>query len=191
MGIKDKAKNTFPSPFPPSKLQFYSSSNFSTSSSLSSMGGGKWGCGQFLKLDYCCSFLLTIFLCCSIVSGPQGTVLHKLLQPGCFTWTGVLQELLCHESCLWGAVLLKWTASVWVHHQPQLLPENLLLCGLLSTGCNFLQVHQCSRAWGFPGASGGSLLHCGPPCAAGHGYLPAPWAAGESQVQRLLPLLLH
>ena len=107
---------------------FLSRLNFTPRSSASSparfRGMGNEGCGQSLTFHLCCSLLLKFFCCSSMGSLPWETVLHALLQHGCFPQAVVLQER---------------TALVWVPHGGQFLPENLLQCGLPSTGCRSCQ----------------------------------------------------
>lgn len=80
-------------------------------------------CHQFITLYFCHSFLLTPFSCPSM-SASQGTILHKLLQCDC------PHKVQCLNNHLFD------------HGSPmscKLLPENQLVCRLLSTGCSFCQ----------------------------------------------------
>jgi len=95
----------------------------------------------------------------------------------------------------------------------QVLPANLLQHGLLSPwghgscqepapawaahGVTASFRHPPDLVWGSPRATGGDLLHCGPPWAAG-AQPASPWsapqAAGEPllwRLEHLLPFLLH
>ncbi|KAK4806765.1 hypothetical protein QYF61_005561 [Mycteria americana] len=58
---------------------------------------------------------------------------------GSFPWAAVLQELLQHGSIPWGTILQEQTAPASVLHEPQFLPENLLLLRLLSMGSSSCQ----------------------------------------------------
>jgi len=88
---------------------------------------------------------------------------------------------------------------------PQVLPENLFLHRLLSTGCTSLCSPWAAASfrsllpalvWGTPQAAGGYQLHYRLPWAAGQPAFPwsSPWAAGESLLQSLkdiFPLHFH
>lgn len=83
---------------------------------------GKWGLWMVHKSSFLLSFFLTLFPCPSVGTLPGVTVLHKLLQLG--------------YPSPWSTVLEEQIAPAWVPHAPQLLPGNLILCGLLSSGCS-------------------------------------------------------
>uniref|UniRef100_A0A8C0B7V8 Protein kinase domain containing, cytoplasmic n=1 Tax=Buteo japonicus TaxID=224669 RepID=A0A8C0B7V8_9AVES len=140
--------------------------------------------------------LLTLFLCSSVGSLPQETVLHELPQHESFPWAAVLHKLLQCGSLPWAAVLQAQTAPAWVPMGSQVLPANLLHCGLLCP-----RVHRSCQepgpAWAFPRVTA-SFRH--PPALAwGPPQAPAspgssPRAAGESLLrclEHLLPLLLN
>jgi len=155
--------------------------------------------------------LLTLCPCSRVRSLSQETVLHKLLQHESFPWAAALHELPQRGSLPQGAVLQEQADPVWVPTESQALPENLLQCGVLSAwvhrswqepaparaphGVTASCRHPPAPVWG---ATGGDLLHHGPPWAAG-GQPVSPWsssrAASEGSLLRhlehLLPLLLH
>ena len=126
------------------------------------MGNG--GCGPFNTLCLCHSFLLTPFPGSSMGSLPWDTVLHELFQHRSFPQAAVLQELLQHGSFPWDTVLQEQTEGT------QVLPETLLLHGLLSIGCSSCQepapcvgspwaaasfrAYTPALAWGSPQAAG-------------------------------------
>jgi len=92
----------------------------------------------------CCSFLLTLFPCCSVGSLPRDTVLHELLQCESFPWAAVLHKLLQRVSFPWGAVLQKQAAPVWVPHgvmspASKPAPAWASLCGATGPARNLLQ----------------------------------------------------
>jgi len=94
---------------------------------------------------------------------------------------------------------------MWSCTGSQALPANLPQCGLLSPrvhrswqepaptrccpwGYSFLQASTCSSLGSFPQATGGDLLHHGPPWTAGE-QPASPWSS--SQVAREGSLLRH
>ena len=88
---------------------------------------GIGGYGQFITL-LCCSFLLMPFLCSSVGSLPQDTVLHELLQ---------------HQSLPQGAVPARKPAPAWAPFHGPKFPSghtHLLWHGVL----HGLQVDICS-----------------------------------------------
>jgi len=144
------------------------SSSHVVSAATSSSGGG----------------LLTFFPCSSTRSLSQETVLHKLLQCESFPWAAALHKLPQCGSFPQGAVLQEQAAPAWVPHgitspATKSAPEWVLLSAGLqvlagacsSTGSpqghNFLQALTCSSMGSLPRATGGDLLHHGPPWTAG------------------------
>ena len=92
----------------------------------------------------CCSFLLTLFPCCSVGSLPRDTVLHELLQCESFPWAAVLHKLLQYQYFSWGAVLQEQSTPAWALDDAAGPSRSLLHCGL-SMGYSFLQVtYVCS-----------------------------------------------
>jgi len=140
--------------------------------------------------------LLTLFPCSSVRSLSQETVLHKLLQHESFPRAAALHRLPQRGSFPWGAVLQEQAAPVWVPMGSQALPANLLRLGLLSPrvrrflagasssmgspqGHSFLQTSTCSGVGSLPRATGGYLLHHGPPWAAGE-QPASPWSSSQA-----------
>jgi len=124
--------------------------------------------------------LLTLFPCSSVRSLSQETVLHKLLQ--------------C-ESFPRGAVLQEQAAPEWVPHAATSPPSKpapawaplstgpQVLAGACSStgspqGHSLLQASTCCGMGSLPQATGGSLLHRGPPWAAG-GQPASPWSSAR------------
>jgi len=131
---------------------------------------------------------------------------------GSLPWEAVLHKLLQLESCPQATAL----HELLQHGSPtgsQVLPANLLQCGLLSPrghrscqepasaqashGVTASFRHAPALASGPPRAAGGDLLHRGLPWAAGGQHVSSqssPQAAGEYLLRclkHLLPLLLH
>jgi len=110
--------------------------------------------------------LLTLFLCSSVRSLSQETVLHKLLQRESFPWAAALHELPQSESLPQGAVLQEQAAPTWVPHgvtSPADKPDPAW--APLSTSPQVL-AGACSSAcspWGHSLPSGIHLLRCGVP----------------------------
>jgi len=128
--------------------------------------------------------LLTLFPCSSMRSHSRETIFHKLLQSESFLQAAALHKLPQRGSLPWGAVLQEQAAPAWVPTGSQVLPANLLRHGLLSPrvrrswqelaqargsprGHSFLQASTCSGMGSLPQATGGYLLHRGPPWTAG------------------------
>ena len=173
------------------------------------MGNG--GCGQFITLCLCRSFLITLCLCSSVGSLPREAVLHKLLQHESFPWAAVLHKLLQCGSLPQGAVFQEQAAPVWVplwvtssasKPTPAWAPVSMepqVLAGACSSadfppGHSLLQTSTCSSV-GSPWASGGDLLHRGPPWTAGHSLPHQGLLQGLQgnlwSLEHLLPILLH
>lgn len=138
--------------------------------------------GQSIALCLGHSFLLRLFPCFCTGSHSQDVILH---------------ELFSHQSLPWRAVLQEETAPARVIHGPQVLPENLLLHGVLSMGCCSLQ--ESALAWAFQGlqlpsgsSTTGPVLHrLQSEYLLWHGLS---WAAGKSLLrhpEQLLCLLLR
>lgn len=79
-------------------------------------GTGNGSCGEFVTL--CLSFSFHSLPLLQHVSFPRAAALHKLLNHGSFSWSSDLQERLLQRESPTGL---------------QVIPENLLQCGLLST----------------------------------------------------------
>jgi len=137
--------------------------------------------------------LLTFCPCSSMSPFPWAAALHKLPQYGSFPRGAVLQEQ---------------AAPAWVPQTgSQALPANLLQRGLLSPqvlagacssvgspwGHRLLRASTCSGVGSLPRATGGDLLHCGPPWTAG-AQPASPWSslrvAREGSLLRCLEHLL-
>lgn len=86
--------------------------------------------GHFITLCFDHSFLFTLFPCSRVGPFPGERVLHELFLYGPFTQAADLQEQ---------------TAPVWIPTGSQVLPENLLQYGLLSTGCSPCQAQALPR----------------------------------------------
>jgi len=128
--------------------------------------------------------LLTLCPCTSVRSLSRETVLHKLLQCESFPQAAALHELTQRGSSPWGAVLQEQAAPAWVPHRvtspaskpaptwaplfkgPQVLAGACSSAGSLQ-GHSFLQASSCSSMGSLPSATGGDLLHQGPPWTAG------------------------
>jgi len=149
--------------------------------------------------------LLTHYPGSSVRSLSQETVLHKLLQCESFPQDAAFHELPQCGSFLQGAVLQEQAAPAWVPTGSQALPANLLQRELLYPwvhrswkepapargspwGRSFLQAFTCSGMGSLPWATGGYLLHHGPPWTAG-GQRASPWSL--AQAAREESLLLH
>ena len=138
--------------------------------------------------------LLTLFPCSSMRSLSQETVLHKLLQREYFPRAAALHKLPQHGSLPQGGVLQEQAAPVWVPHWvTSSVSKPALAWTPLSMGPQVL-TGACSSVRSLPRATGGDLLHGGPPWTTGE--KPAsPWAAREDSLpqhlKHLLPLLLH
>jgi len=165
------------------------SSPHAVSAALSSSGGG----------------LLTLCPCSSLRSLSRETVLHKLLQHGSFPWAAALHKLPQRGSFPQGAVLQAQAAPVWVPHgvtspasKPALAWAPLSMGPQVVTGAcssagssqghSFLQASTCSSKESLPRATGGDLLHHGPPWAAEE-QPASPWSS--SQAARGNSLLQH
>jgi len=124
--------------------------------------------------------LLTLFPCSSVRSLSRETVLHKLLQCVSFPWAAALHELPQHGSLPQGAVLQEQAAPAWVPHgvtspankpapawAPLSIGPQVLAGACPSTGSpwghSFLQASTCFGVGSLPWATGGYLLHHGPP----------------------------
>jgi len=116
-------------------------------------------------------------------SFPRAAALQKLLRHWSFPQGVVLHKLPQRESLPWGAVLQEQAAPVWVPHGvtspgtkpapewaslstgPQVLAGTCFSVG--SSQCHgFLQTSTCSGMGSLPWATGGNLLHHGPPWTA-------------------------
>jgi len=159
--------------------------------------------------------LLTLCPCSSVRSLSQETILHKLLQSGSFPRAAALHELPQCGSLPQGAVLQEQAAPAWAPHGvtspaskpapawapfstgPQVLPGACSSAGA-PWGHSLLWASTCSSVGSLPQATGGHLLHCGPPWAAGR-QLPSPWSSSGVaredsllwHLEHFLPLLLH
>jgi len=128
--------------------------------------------------------LLTLFLCSSLRSLSQETVLHKLLQSESFPRAAALHRLPQCGAPPRGTALQEQAAPVWVPHgvtsaaskpAPAWAPLSTslqVLAGACSSvgsprGHSLLQASPCFSVGSLPRATGGHLLHCGPPWAAG------------------------
>jgi len=124
--------------------------------------------------------LLTLFPCSTVRSLSRETVLHKLLQCESFPRAAALHELPQRGSFPWSAVLQEQTAPVWVPHgvtSPARKPAPAwaslstgpqVLAGACSStgsprGHSLLQASTCSGMGSLPQATGGYMLHRGPP----------------------------
>ena len=113
----------------------------------------------------------------------QETALHKLLQHELLPQAAALHELPQHGSFPWGAVLQEQAAPAWVPHRvtspaskpaPAWAPLSTgpqVLSGPCSSagsprGHSLLQASACSSVGSLPWATGGYLLHRGPPWTA-------------------------
>jgi len=153
-----------PSPHPSLFPGLNFTPNFLLLLPLSSAGG--WGVGVVVSSSHIVSTapsssgggLFTLCPCSSVGYLPRETVLHELLQRGPFPWGAVLQEQ---------------AVPAWVPTGSQVLPANLLQCGLstwsqpppgiplLRRGVlPGLQVGLCSLV-GLHGLQGHSLSHHG------------------------------
>jgi len=137
--------------------------------------------------------LLTLFPCSSLRFLSRETVLHELLQCESFPRGAALHELPQRGSLPWCAVLQQQAAPAWVLHgvtssarkpaltwaplstAPQVLAGACSITGS-PRGHSFLQASTCSGMGSLPQATGGYLLHCGPPWAAG-GQPASPWSS--------------
>jgi len=154
------------------------------------------GYGRFITPCLCRSSgggLLALCPCSSVRSLSQETVLHKLLQCESFPRAAALHELLQCGSLPQGGVLQEQAAPAWVPHgvtspvskpamvwaplstDPQ-VPAGACSSGGSPWGHSFLQASTCSGMGSLPRATGGYLLHRGPPWAAG-GQLASPWSS--------------
>jgi len=137
--------------------------------------------------------LLTLCPCSSMRSLSWEIVLHKFLQHESFPRAAVLHKLPQRGSFPQGAVLQEQAAPAWVHHgvtspaskpPPAWAPLSTgpqVLAGACSSagspqGHSFLQASTCSAVGSLSQATGGYLLHCGPPWAAG-GQPAPPWSS--------------
>jgi len=128
--------------------------------------------------------LLTLFPCSRVRSLSWETVLHKLLQRESFPQAASLHELPQRGSFPRGAALQEQAAPAWDPHgftRPASKPAPVwaplstglqVLAGACSStgspqGHSFLQASTCSSTGSLPQATGGDLLHHGPPWAAG------------------------
>jgi len=165
------------------------SSSHTVSAAPSSSGGG----------------LLTLCPCSRVRSLSWETVLHELLQHESLP---VLDKLPQSGSFPWGAVLQEQAVLVWVPHGvtspaskpalvwaplstgPQVLPGACSSAGS-PQGHSFLQASTCSGVGSLPRATGGYLLHCGPPWVAGEQPAP-PWSSSRAAREgSLLQCLEH
>jgi len=129
--------------------------------------------------------LLTRFHRSNVRSLSRETVLHKLLQRESFPQAAALHDLPQRGSLPRGAVLQEQAAPAWVpSHRvtspaskpapawaplstgPQVLPGACCSVGS-PRGHSFLQAFPCSGVGSLPRATGGDLLHHGPPGTAG------------------------
>jgi len=112
------------------------------------------------------------------------TVLHKLLQHESFPRAAVLHKLPQHGSFPQCAVLQEQAAPAWVPHWVT-SPASKTCSGMESSlhgsagpgrgplqrraphGVTVSFRHPPAPVWGLPWATGGYLLHCGPPWTAG------------------------
>lgn len=136
---------------------------------------GLWSVHNFLSLLLLSSHIVSLLQCVVGVEGilPRDfQVLQELLKNGFFSQSSVHQD------------------PAWIPHSPQVLPENLLLHWLLSTGCSFCQ--ELAPVGGLYGLQCGFLHHRGPPWAEGMVFSPRffPQAAGESLLSFLEHLIL-
>jgi len=139
--------------------------------------------------------LLTLFPGSRVKSLSEETVLHELLQHESFPQAAALHKLPQRGSLPWGAVLQEQVVPAWVSQgvtSPASKPA--LAWGPLSTGLqvltgacssagsprshSFLQASTRLSVGSLPQATGGDLLHRGPPWTAGG--QPASRAAGEN-----------
>jgi len=78
------------------------------------------------------------------------------------------------------------TAPQWVPHGSQVLPENLIVCGLLSMGCSYCQ--QPAPVWDLHELQGGYVLHCGVLWASrGTTYFTMVFSMGCRGISALMP----
>jgi len=127
---KTKLKTLFPHPpFIPISTSLITSSTFSP---LAVQGDGEWGLQSVHHSLSLLLFLFMLFPCSSMGLHSCDTVLHGLLQRESFLQDAVLHKLLQHGPFPWGAIFQERNYLVWVPQEPQFLPENLLLYGLLS-----------------------------------------------------------
>jgi len=171
------------------------SSSHVVSAALSSSGGG----------------LLTLCPCSSVGSFTQETVLHELLQCESFPQAAALMNCPSVGPFPQGAVLQEQAAPAWVPHRVTSAASKLapawaplstgpqVLAGACSSvgspwGHSLLQASTCFGMGSLPRAAGGSLLHRGPPWAAG-GQPASPWSSSRAaredsllrHLERLLP----
>ena len=153
--------------------------------------------------------LLTLFPCSSVGSLPQETVFHELLQRESFPWASVLHARPFHGVQSFRDRLLQRGSPMG----SQVLPANLLQCGLLSPW-GHRSCQEPAPAWASHGVTASfghihllwrGVLHglqvdSAPPLTSmGAGAQPvppwsAPRAAGESllwHLEHLLPVPLH
>jgi len=141
--------------------------------------------------------LLTLFLCSSVRFLSWETVLHKLLHCESFPRAAALHEL--HGVQSFRNRLLQLGSPTG----SQALPANLLWCGLLSPWVrrswqepapargsqqchSLLQASTCSGMGSLPWATGGDLLHRGPPCTAG-AQPASPWSSTQAARENSAP----
>jgi len=128
--------------------------------------------------------LLTLCPCSNAKSLSREIVLHELLQIDSFPRVAALHELPQRGCFLWGAVLQEQAAPTWVPHgvtsparkpAPVWAPLSMGLqvlaeaCSSMGSprGHSLLQAYNCSGVGSLPRATGGDLLHHGPPWTAG------------------------
>ena len=159
-------------------------------------GDGEWGLCSVHNTLFLMLLLLLLFPCSSVGSLPWNPVLHKLLQQSHrmqFIRNGCLQcDSQMGPQVLTSKPDLAWTAL----HGTQALQVPATAWGLHEITASF-RTYPSAPIWGPLWASGGYLLHHGPPWAAG-AQPTSPWSspqtAGESLLQcleHLLSLLLH
>jgi len=138
--------------------------------------------------------LLTLFPCSSARSLSQKTVLHKRLQIKSFPWAAALHKLPQHvflpTGCSPSGTGCSSVGAAWGHKYcqqtcssvgsslsmgPLVLPEACSSTGS-PWGHSLLQACTCSSVGSIPWATGGYLLHRGPPWTAG-GQPASPWSS--------------
>jgi len=159
--------------------------------------------------------LFTLFPCSSMKVLLTGDSSPQTSQRESFPWAAALHELPQCGSLPRGAVLQEQAAPVWVPHGVTSPASKLALTWaplcmglqILSGACSsagspqghsLLQASTCSSVGSLPPATGGYLLHRGPPWTAG-GQSASPWSSSRVaregfllwHLEHPLPLLLH
>jgi len=190
--INPNIKNTF-TPTPPF---FLGLTLLPSSLSPPSSGAGGWGMGVAVSSSHvvCAAPSSSDFHCSSVRSLSRETILHKLLQHESFPRAAALHELPQRGSLPTGCSPSGTSCSSMSpprRHKPCQQTcsgmgsslhgstgpgRSLLQPGLPMGSQGVLQASTCCGVGSLPRTAGGSLLHRGPPWAAGE-QLVSPWSS--------------